>query len=193
MAIPLFPANICLTESTRVRPLASVFVELDPGSGEFFPVGCCLTSISPPKVERDSTVDDTCINFDGGCFSNSPDEVACPTIPNTQPGNINEAELGFTTNHVPGGQLNQWFEEMILCGHKLRWIVCYANGYRQLISCAWVKSHAPQDLESGGQSLQADVMISVCGNWGWATANDLSEESPPAIVDGVDVPDPEEP
>ena len=171
MPIPIIVSDVCLLNGVKVRPLASVFVESDPtDEGTFHPVGCCMTQISLPKLSRDSIVDDTCINIQSNCFDDTPaedPELFCDFPPNTQPGPMSESEFSFRTNYVPGGLLTEWFEAMVKCGTKLRWLICYANGYRQLISCGWIKGHEPQDFESGAKSAEANIMVSICGEWSW--------------------------
>lgn len=170
----ILSSTICTDggQGEKVRPLASIFVEEEPGSGTFFPVGCCITRAQLPKLTRDSIVDDTCINIQTDCFGVSS-ELTCDTPPTTQPGPMQESEFGFMSNYVPGGTLCEFFELSVKCATPYRWLICYANGKRQLIDEGWVKAYEPEDFESGAKSASANVMVSISGEWSWESSGSI--------------------
>lgn len=151
----------------RVRPLISIFVEETLQSDEFFPVGCCITAATPPPKQRDSIVDETCINVQEDCLTAPTGTLTCNSIPNTQPGPMQESTLQFTSNYVPGSALTEFFEQAVSCGTKYRWIACYANRQRQKFTCGWVSAYVPQDFSADAPSAQAQVTVTLCGDWSW--------------------------
>lgn len=162
----LIPGN-CTTDQDglKVRPLISVYVQEESG-GDFFPVGCCITRFSPPKLTRESVVDDSCINLLTDCETGEP-TGECNKPPKTQPGQMGESEFSFLTNWVPGGLLNEFFETAQKCGTSYQWVLCYANGKRQLIPDGFVKAVEPEDFEPNAKSAAVNITVSIGDEWLW--------------------------
>lgn len=127
-------------------------------------IGCCISSHTPPSLDKASSKSAGCLNI---ACDPADEEDECNEGPaESIPGEQNESFTDFQIPFYPGaGTVTEWFETMQNCCNKVPWRFCYPNGVKQVLTCAYVKSHTPQASTVGADKQRANVQLALCGNW----------------------------
>lgn len=148
--------------------------DLSEGTPTWQEVGC-ITNATPPNLTRNAEIDDAqCMNFAVDCDGEA---ASCDDVPPAaSKGALQESVFSFQTYLCPEDAAHTpFFETQVKCPKDLEWLLIYPSCMGQYITCGWVKSHTPQGGSKGGGKWQAQLEVSVCGDWSYVPGVDTSQ------------------